>query len=75
MNLAVQYHNKIKKVFSPDTPDEVAEALARSIVVENEKGEKTTLWDAMDGSISLVRHCQHENVNGDACIDCGVDFS
>ena len=75
MNLAAQYHNKIKKIFAPNTPDEVAENLARGIIVKNEQGEDVTLWDAMNGGIPLVRHCAHEHTVGNACVDCGMDFS
>ncbi len=75
MNLAAQYHNKVKKIFAPNTPDEVAENLARGIITKNEKGDDTTLWDAMNGGISIVRHCVHEYIVGDACVDCGMDFS
>lgn len=75
MQIAAQYHNRIKKIFDPNTPDDVAENLARGIMAKNEKGEDVTLWDAMSGGTSLVRHCAHEHTVGDACVDCGMDFS
>lgn len=75
MNLAAQYHNKVKKIFSPSTPDDVAENLARGIIAKNENGDDVTLWDAMSKGISLVRHCPHEHIIGDSCADCGMNFS